>query len=269
MIKFLTSKLLWIGIISFMLALLATLPISFVLSYLPKNIPIQLSQVSGTIWQGKAVSVRYQNIEFGQLNWDIQPLSLFLGQLSSHINLNGEQIKLDSDVAIHWDKTLHLSKTQAEIEASFLQNFKKIPAKLAGTFNLNLDSVVVKIPSKQVNDQLPLPLIQGKIEWHNAQVLSPVDIPLGAFRLVLKTRDQTQLGQLNSLDAPNAPIALDTKLQLDQKYDYQVKGKIKANKQANALLKMGINSLGKAKADAYIPIDEKGNLQKLPFLANF
>ncbi len=265
MIKFLTSKLLWVGIISFMLALLATLPISFVLSYLPKNIPIQLSQVSGTIWQGKAVSVRYQNIELGQLNWDIQPLSLFLGQLSSHINLNGEQIKLDSDIAIHWDKTLHLSHTQAEIEASFLQNFKKIPAKLAGTFNLNLDSVIVKIP----NNQPPLPLIQGKIEWHNAQVLSPVDIPLGAFRLVIKTRDQTQLGQLNNLDTPNAPIALDTKLQLDQKYDYQVMGKIKANKQANALLKMGINSLGKAKADAYIPIDEKGNLQKLPFLANF
>lgn len=259
-------KLILVGIISFMLMLLATLPISFVLPYLPKNIPIQLSQASGTIWQGQASSMRYQNIELGQLNWDIHPLSLFLGQLSSHINLKGDQITLDSQAVLHWDKTLQLSQTQAEIEASFLQHFKKIPAQLAGTFNLDLDSVVVKIPSKQANAKPPLPLIQGKIEWRKAQLVSPLDMPLGAYRLILKTRDQTQLGQLNSLDAP---IDLDTKLQLDQKYNYQIKGKIKANKEANLLLKSGIASLGQAKADGYIPIDQKGNLQKSPFLANF
>ena len=51
--------------------------------YLPKD--LQLGKVTGSIWQGRIMQLRFQDEQINNLNWDISGWALFTGQLKGNI----------------------------------------------------------------------------------------------------------------------------------------------------------------------------------------
>jgi len=249
-------KIILLGCLSFIIALLATVPITLITPFIPANSPVQLSHVSGTIWSGQAKTVHYQKIMLGKLQWNIHPLAIFTGRLRSRVIIEGNDIQLDSLIDLHWDKSLELSQTQAKIEARFLQNFKQIPVKLGGVFEVNMTSVLIK----NVLIKEKLPLMTGQLNWLKGEALS---LPLGSYSLVLNVVNDEQHGTVSNHKTKNMPVDLSGKIHLDPQGNYQAKLKIKANKEASALLVSGISSLGRKEKDGFIRLDKKGSLQSL------
>jgi hypothetical protein len=179
-------------------------------------------------------------------------LAIFTGRLRSNVLIDGDELQLDSLVDIKWDKSIQLTQTQADIKADFLQNFKQIPVKLGGNFKVNMSSILIK--------EQQLPLMEGQIKWLKGQVISPVDLAMGAYSLQLSMINDKQHGRINS---DTAPLELQGKFQLDKQGNYQTKLKIKAKDDAPVFLASSINSLGKKEKDGFILLDKKGNLSTL------
>jgi hypothetical protein len=245
-------KLLLLGCLSFIVALVATVPITVLLPLLPTNSPIQLTGARGTLWQGEADSLHYKALPLGQFRWKIQPQAFLTGNLGAHLKIDGEQLQVDSLVNVHWDKTLTLSNTHGDIDAAFLQNFKKIPVKLAGNINLDMRSVIIK--------QQQIPLAEGKVKWTKGQILSPMQLPIGGYSLALTVVNKVQQGRLNSDDAP---LDLQGKLSLDQQGKYQTDIKLKAKNNAPAPLVSALSFLGRKGKDGFFSLKSQG---KVPFL---
>ena len=246
-------KIILLGILSFIIALLATVPMALLLPFIPAQSPVQLTGVSGTIWKGQADMLHYEKLELGQFYWEIQPLAFFRGRLRSSVVIDGNDIQLDSLVDLHWDKSIELSQTHAEIEASFLQNIKQIPVKLGGKINANMTSVLIK--DKQ------LPLMVGQLHWQKGQLISPISLPLGDYSLILKVSNAQQQGTLSSKTNPS--VNIEGKLRLDKQDNYQIKVKVKTKKDAPTSLANIIALWGKKEKDGFIHKDFKGNLRTL------
>ena len=64
----------------FSTSLIAGLPISWVLQQVPSVRGLDIQGAQGTVWQGRASSVRWQRQNLGEVNWDFRLSSLFTGK---------------------------------------------------------------------------------------------------------------------------------------------------------------------------------------------
>ncbi|MCW9089051.1 MAG: type II secretion system protein N, partial [Gammaproteobacteria bacterium] len=81
-----------LGLVAYGLFLLLLFPAHFAWSFaaepLRQQLPqIEIAGVSGRLWQGEAVSVRYNSRQVGRLQWRLKPLSLLSGKLGLPISL--------------------------------------------------------------------------------------------------------------------------------------------------------------------------------------
>lgn len=246
------GKLLLLGSASLLISLAASFPASLLLPFVPASSSVQLSGVTGSIWKGKATHISVQQIPLGQLSWNIQPLALLTATLQSSFHISGDDLKIEGIVNAYPDKTLKLEAIEADVNAAWLQNFKKIPAKLAGNFHANIEDAVL--------DQDHIPLINGKVEWERGEVINPLPIPVGDYLIKLTTDSKKQKGLLSSNDAP---FDIKGNLSLDEQWQYNTKLKIKANEAAPKMLASGLQSLGKKDPEGFVDVNLKGNLRFL------
>ena len=102
------SRILWIvgGILAFLLFVIAYMPAAQVLGRvsLPNN--VQVSGVSGTIWNGNAQQVVVNNLPVSLVEWDIHPFSLLLGKISADIK--GGNLRQSDAVAFEGEVMLNV-----------------------------------------------------------------------------------------------------------------------------------------------------------------
>ena len=84
-------KLLAFVVIAYTIFLLFRIPASAVVPMLENSAGISLQDVNGTLWSGRAKSVRVMDKYLGEIEWSVRPLNFLLGRYSNHFVLgNGE-----------------------------------------------------------------------------------------------------------------------------------------------------------------------------------
>lgn len=91
--------LLLLGLLTFLITLLITMPLHFVWRYLEpqlQGLPVQVTQVRGSIWQGNARLLVPQLSELGAIqgHWQVQPWSLFRAKLQVQLDLETSDLRL-------------------------------------------------------------------------------------------------------------------------------------------------------------------------------
>ena len=61
------------------------LPAQFVFKHLPLPSQLQVTGVQGSIWQGRAEQVRWQNRNFGEVSWQFKPSALFEAKAEAEV----------------------------------------------------------------------------------------------------------------------------------------------------------------------------------------
>ncbi len=158
-------------IVAFMVFLVALMPASIALqlasTYLPKQ--LQIGEVGGTIWQGNASAVRYQQHTFKKVNWDITPLGLLTGSVKGEFKL-GAVREFDAPYGKGsftyglTDNALALDNTQlrAQAESVIAALNLPMPLKTKGQIQLNLASAATGEPYCDV--------LTGSIRTNNISV---------------------------------------------------------------------------------------------------
>ncbi len=69
----------------FVTSVVVHLPAKFVVDNLPTIRGLNISGVQGSLWQGRAQKVSFQQYDFGQITWDFQVFKLFTGKAELNV----------------------------------------------------------------------------------------------------------------------------------------------------------------------------------------
>lgn len=151
------KRLSFIGIVAFLLFILAEFPAALVWSaaqgFVGSALPVRISNVGGSVWSGHLnLATDNQELLPGnyQLAWSLKPLALLLGKLSTDINLKGQFLNLEggfgAGVTLSSFQLNQLNgKADAALVNKILENFG-----VSVESGLRMQDLTLELATKQV-----------------------------------------------------------------------------------------------------------------------
>jgi general secretion pathway protein N len=245
------KKILFLGLLTFLVAALWQLPLSYAKPYAEKYVKgLKLKGESGTVWNGEANQLIANNTNFKKVKWNVRPFeSLTSLSLKFDFDIQGGDLTAKGLAGITPNKTLIIDNTQFELNASYINNQQKL-AKFSG-------DIKGTIKHAELNQQ-ELPIVNGVIDWKEAAISSPIKLAQGDYHAII-TPDS---GKMNiQLSSSDAPVELGGKITLNKEWNYNTDLNIKAT-DPNLAPMMGM--LGKMQANGSVKVKKQGDLK--PFI---
>ncbi len=247
------KKLVLLGLIAFIGALIVKTPASLISQQLEAQTEIRLHGVQGTLWEGVAAQLSVGKVTLGKLDWSVNPWSLLTGSLGGVLAIKGEALTVKGEYALSLGNTLALDAVQFVVDGGFINNVQNY-GKVYGTFRGKIDHLEMPLDLKTP------PVVAATINWEKGGLFSPVTLSEGNYQLKIEPEKDGKLRGV--LISRKAPVDVKGFAVLDQNWHYQTDLKIKTNPQGENLKGM-LSMLGRPQADGYIMIREQGQLQTL------
>lgn len=244
-------KLIFFGLLSFLLATIWFMPVAFLAPYLPKvTNDVSFQQPKGTLWSGEVNNLTIKKNYIGKVSWRIDPIqSLKSLSLKTKFTLKSDDLNANGVAAVTISKDLIIDKTRFDINARYINTLQN-NAKLSGTFNGFVKHAVIK--------QGKVPSIDAIINWENGALNAPIKLAEGDYRAVITPKNENLDIKLSSKEAP-IELNGDIKLQKDWKFTTNL-----ITKSNNKGLMTVMKFAGKPQTDGSILINHKGDLK--PYL---
>jgi general secretion pathway protein N len=185
------KRLIIAGFFTFLIVLIATFPARVAYNWLAPP-EIQLSGISGSIWNGTATEGKAGGAYIQNLAWQFKPMALLGGKLAFTASGNPAAGTMNTEVALGLDGNLTLSDFVGSVPLDLVhQSFQQ--GGIRGDVVMQLDSLVIK-------NGLPV-AAQGAITVRDffAPLLSTSEI--GDFRADFLTTDIGIVGNVKDMSA--------------------------------------------------------------------
>ncbi|MCL9780320.1 type II secretion system protein N [Vibrio sp. S4M6] len=216
----LSSKTVWIAllVLVFIISLIAHVPASLVVKYLPLPPQLSVSGVSGTVWTGSASNVRWQRTPLGEVDWQIHLAPLFLANLEAQVRFGR-----GSDLGLRGKGTMgyrfsgpYAKNVIASMPAEKVLRYvnPNLPVTLGGQMELSLRHV--DFADTQTEKDI------GTLAWNDSYLGSPIgSLKLGPVMADLQfSKGQWSLtGKQN-----NAQMSSEFSGQFSERSGYDVQG---------------------------------------------
>lgn len=179
-----------------------TLPADLALRWLKPNFgPMQLSGVSGTVWQGQASSVSAFGTPLGAMRWSVEKSPLLLRRVVARVGLSGGAIVVDGDVTRDADGSVLVQNSTFKLPAEVAAPALDIPAlKLHGTIEGRLDEA--RLANGWVSGA------RGTARWREAAVSGEAEARLGELIAEFASQpDGTIAGTVKDDGSSNLEVA--------------------------------------------------------------
>jgi len=213
-----------------------------------KPAPLQIGQIRGSVWHGRAEGVSYAGIELGTLRWRLSPAQLW-GRTDLHLLLKGDLAHGKADITRRGD-TLTGRDVHLEVTVDTL------PVTLGTPPMHPRGTLVIDIARVELHDGWPRALM-GHIVWQDAALADRFDtVPLGDLRADLSERDGSVLEAKLSDDG--GPLALSGTVEAST-LGWRVNAVLRARKDT-PLMHRVIAQLGQPSSDGSLHLDMHGGL---------
>ncbi|MFY2510020.1 type II secretion system protein N [Vibrio pectenicida] len=156
----------------FLISAVVHVPAQVVLNYLPLPSQLGLSGVSGSLWDGRAASVKWQENNFGAINWQLAPLKFLTGKVEAQVRFGR-----GSDMQITGRGTVGMS-TSGPYAYNLIVSLPvakvleaapplPIPVELTGQVELSIKSMIYDAPYCQSGT--------GSLVWNMDKIITPLD----------------------------------------------------------------------------------------------
>ena len=245
------KKIIFFGLVSFLLAAVWLTPLSIVLPHINKlSNEFRLQEAEGTIWNGNVQQLIHKNQNLGKASWKVDPIKSIISlSLKAKFTIKGDDINTFGLAGISASKKLKLDNTQFDLNARYINTLQK-NAKLTGNFKGFIKSAEIT--------QGKVPIIDAIVNWQNGALDAPIKLAEGDYRAVIKPEGKNLEIKLSSKEAP-IELKGDIKLQSDWIFSTNL-----TTKSQNAGLMAMMKFSGKPQADGSILIQQKGDLK--PFI---
>ncbi len=242
------------GIISFLAALLFTLPADKALQWWGDDLEadIRLFSPQGGVASGSARSVSIDGLLLDETNWRLRPLALLKGRLGFTLksSVNGNSANAIVEFGMGGRTVIHDLHASLPI-AQLLPLFGSVILPLSGNLQVDLSRIVIEDES--------LFELNGQIQVRSARwTLMRPTLLLGNFNAELSTQDQIMTAAISS--DSKSPVATKGQVKVDNGGRYDVDLLVKANTNTDERLNNLLKSLGRPDAQGWYRVKTSGRL---------
>jgi len=245
-----------IGVLIYLVFLVALFPANIALSLAPLSANMSVSGVSGSIWSGSIESLNLQQRQLEQVRWELSPWALLLGKVSIDVQVGSRATPVSAKGVVTWSMGgISAQGLRFEAPDSFLIGNAKLPfrTEIQGEVSLLVETLE---QGKPWCEQLT-----GKLFLNQTNVKNQFgDYPLGNIELGLSCVDGK--AQLATDEAKNQLGIVGT-LQLDEGNMLKVAAKIKETAEQPEDMRNSLSMLGKRASDGYFPVVYQGRIPGL------
>jgi len=239
-----------LGIVAFLLFAVFTLPARVALGWFT---PAQASfeGVSGSIWQGRAQVLQWENWPLGSIEWTVHPLALISARVRADVSLKRIDGFARGIVTIWPSGRLKLTGLTASLPLNALPS--GFPAGWGGTLNLKFADLVMEQGWPiQASGQLDALGISGPAS-------RPVNF--GSYRLDFAAAEPptTQQPLIGALTDTGGPLQVSGALQLLADRSYVIEGLVAPRAEASPEMTSTLEFLGPADQEGRRPFSLAGS----------
>ena len=146
------------------IVVLALLPARVALDFVGGRLgPVELGEVSGTVWRGEARPARINGEDIGTLSWSLSPWALLAARADADLRLEGEVWRGEGAVSVKRDRSVRVRDLRLNFPAQRLQPALDIPALVLR------GEVQVHIVEGELQGGFPT-AVKGSATWKDAAV---------------------------------------------------------------------------------------------------
>ena len=175
------------GLSAYCFFLLKALPASVVWELAPAISGVEVRDISGSVWAGKAEEINIQGTRLNTLSWEFQPAKLLSANLGLDFSLGHARAPLFIRGQLSFDgKELSVTDLFARSSLTHIQTLlpMSIPAELSGDVNL--------MASELVLNQNGCQSLTGRIHLQQGEIQSPLaSLDIGQIETSINCRGQS------------------------------------------------------------------------------
>lgn len=242
-----------LGVFIYLVFLVVFIPANWVVSIAPLPNNIKVSGVAGTLWQGSADLVSIDRRLIEQVQWDLSPWALFIGQVNVDVQIGSRATAVSGQGDISWSMSgISADNLRFEAPNHFLLGTTKLPfrTKLDGDVSLIVERLQQGTPwCEQLSGKLFLNRIDVKNQFGA--------YPLGDIALGLQCIDGQV--QLNTDESMNK-MGIQGTATLGENNYIAVSAKIKPTPNQPKDLTQALSFLGQQDSQGYYPVNYQGTV---------
>jgi general secretion pathway protein N len=238
------------GAAAFIVFLIAFLPASVLLRFLPAE--VSLSGVQGTVWRGEADALAIRGQPVGALRWSNRPWRLVFLQLDYAVSYLPAGGRVDMDVTLHGPHRIDIANARGALPVMALDGLLG-PAGWKATAELDVQrlSLVDGFPESAT----------GILVLRELTAPGERGVNIGSFELTLgegAVGSDAITGRLRDLG--RGPMQVRATLELRQDRSYLLSGEVAAGPDAGAVIQRTLRFLGPEDSLGRRPFTVEGTL---------
>ncbi len=245
----------FLAVASYLVLLAATVPANLISGVVNNSGIATIQGISGSLWNGKAYSITINNnIELRNTQWSFPLWKILSGRIAVKVNSQYMGNDISAELGTSFFGRYFINHLQATISAQKIAELANIPmAQLSGLISINIENAQWK--------QGELPLANGVINWHNAEVTVAETASLGNVTISLFESEQ----QLLKADIKNqgGDIKINGTAELSAEANYTINIKLLPTAYASDNVKQSLGLFAKRQNSGEYLIKHSGSLNKL------
>ena len=243
------------GFIAYIIFLIVSVPAAPVISMLDKKVPAAISNVSGTLWNGRAGKISTpRKITLTDVEWSFLPWHLLLASVAIDVDADFYDEPLSARLSTGIGRSLDIDNLDLLLGAADITPMIALPiGELSGEFQFKIDSATLK--------QGEVPRVDGTIIWQQAAVTIAETAQLGNVTIRANEDDASPLTA--NVSNKGGDISLNGVLTTTDQGDYSLRITMKPNDTASDNLVSSLAMFSKKQRNVEYILNNKGNLKQL------
>ena len=250
-----TRYLVLTGVIAYLAFLVASVPAAAVIGLLQDRLPVSVSNVSGTLWNGRAGTVdTRRDIVLRDVAWSFLPSHLLLARAAIDVDARLNSTPLTTRVAAGITGTVTLRDLNLQLDAADVEPLIKLPiGKLSGEFQARIDRARLL--------QGSVPRIDGTIVWNRATITVAETADLGDVSIQVSETDTSPLSA--SISNKGGHLAMNGSFTATYQGDYTLQPTLRPNNPASVNLVSSLAMFARKQPNGEFLLNNQGNLAQL------
>ena len=228
---------------AYLMALTAMAPAPFVWKLLEPRLELpvvlQVQELSGSVWNGRAGPVRVEGLEIGQIAWRWQPIAMFQGRLG--LRLHWQAGADEADLLLQLSRgAARLTNLRGGLDASRLQAWFDLPVLLDGRVDLDVGRI-------RWDAEAGFHQADGTVLWSNAAAGLPRPLALGLYRAELDALDGALRTRIEA--SPESPLGVQGTTSWHPSGAHRLDLMLRAGSQADPALRSALDAIASRQTD--------------------
>ncbi len=240
---------------SYLLFLIATIPVSLITNIINEKTPVEIQGASGTIWNGKANYISIDEIaDLNNTKWTVSAWKILTGRAAFQIDTDYDGQKISGEVGVSVFKQFFVNNFSAKISAEKIAELADIPlVQLSGMVTLDIEH------AHWTMDELPL--ASGNIVWNAATITVAETVSLGKLNIALNENDDYLLNA--DIKNQGGDIRVSGNAEFVAEKNYAVNVKLSPTDSASNNIEKSLSFFAKRQSNGDFLFKKTGRLDQL------